>query len=85
MNEKMSLEYAKWPDGSKAAAWFLIKTEDGTIEEGRLRYLIEKADIVKCNQTLRSMLNLGKEVPIIWQKPLIDKLIKDKPIIILPN
>lgn len=85
MNEQFSLDYAKWPDGSQVAAWFLVKTEDGTIEEGRLRYLIEKADLIKCEKTLRAVLNLSQEVPVYWQKPIIDKIVKDKPIIILPN
>jgi hypothetical protein len=84
MSEKVSLEYAQWKDGSKVVAWFLVKTEDGTIEEGRLRYLIEKADIFKCEDTLRLTLNLSPSVKIEWQKPLIDKIKKDPPIIITP-
>lgn len=85
MNEKVTLEYAKWPDGSKVAAWFLVKTEDGTIEEGRLRYIIEKADIFKCEDTLRTSLSLSPSTNIVWQKPLIDKIKKDAPIIVTPN
>lgn len=85
MNEKVSLEYAKWPDGSKVAAWFLVKTEDGTIEEGRLLYLIEKADLVKCEATLRATLNLSPSTNIVWQAPLVDKIKKDTPIIVTPN
>jgi len=85
MNEKVSLEYAKWPDGSKVAAWFLVKTEDGTIEEGRLREIIAKADLFKCEDTLRATLHLTPSSRIEWQKPLIDKINKEAPIIVRPN
>lgn len=85
MNEKISLEYAKWPDGSKVAAWLLVKTEDGTIEEGRLREIIMKADLIKCEDTLRSALHLTPGAKIEWQKPLIGKIQVEAPIIIQPN